>query len=130
MQSIWQKFYNDDGVLLYEGETINGKAYGTGTSYYPNGNPLHEGRFGIKGLLSGREYYPNGQIRFEGEYCVNEGYGPNWPRQGTWYSENGEILFRGSFHVYRSGLGYPLIQNPVDYGTAYYSDNLGDHLFI
>ena len=66
---------------------MNDKACGLGVSYYANGNPLHEGLFGIKGLIEGKEYYPNGQLRCYGHYKINKGYGPNNIINGTWYSE-------------------------------------------
>ena len=61
----WEKLYLDNGTLIYEGFTVNHKAYGAGTSFYPDGKPRQEGIWGIKGLLVGREYYPNGQMTIE-----------------------------------------------------------------
>ena len=34
MDRIWKKIYNDDGTLIYEGFTLDNKAYGAGVSYY------------------------------------------------------------------------------------------------
>lgn len=124
MDRIWKKIYNDDGTLIYEGFTLNNKAYGAGVSYYENGNPLHEGVFGIKGLLIGREYYPNGNICFEGVLRLNRGYGPNWPEYGTWYSEDGEELFHGKFGIRRGGVGFPTVTEPMNYGMAHFKSRL------
>ena len=129
MNVIWKKIYSNR-VLIYEGYTVNGKAYGTGTSFYSDGKPLHEGEFGLKGLLKGREYYPNGRIRFEGTYKLNRAYGPNEPLYGTWYSESGEELFNGQFTVTHGGVGYPNVVEPEGYGTAMFPEVLGSHTFM
>ncbi len=130
MKALWKQLYSKDGILVYEGFTVNGKAYGVGTSYYENGSPFHEGIFGVKGLLNGREYYPNGQVRFDGVFRLTKGYGPNAPEYGTWYSENGEELFRGKFEIKRGGVGYPMVVCPEGYGTASFHTNLGEYLFM
>ena len=80
------------------------------------------------GELDGREYYPNGHVRFEGVYRLTRGYGPNAPEYGTWYSENGEILFRGRFQINYGGVGYPMVVCPEGYGTASFHTNLGEYL--
>ena len=115
---VWKTIKNENGTILYEGHMIYEKAYGSGTAFYENGAPFHEGLFGVKGLICGREYYPNGQLRFEGTYKINRGYGPNYPEYGTWYSESGEELYNGKFEVERSGLGYPFVKKPEGYTPA------------
>lgn len=121
MEQIWNKIIHPDGILLYEGFTLNGKAFGAGTSFYPDGKPFHEGVFGIKGLILGREYYPNGQVRFEGVYHNGrDHYGPNCPDYGIWYSQDGTRLFEGRFEIQRSGIGYPTVKRPEGYGSPYY----------
>ena len=130
MERLWEKIYRQDGSLLYEGYTINGKANGPGATYYVNGNPLHEGIFGVKGLLFGREYYSNGQVRFEGVFKINKAYGPNEPEYGTWYDENGKTHFHGKFAVSHGGVGFPSVKTPEDYGTAYIPDDLNEHLLM
>lgn len=116
MQESWRRIYSVDETLLYEGFTLNGKPYGAGTVYYPNGNKYQEGVFGIKGLLIGREYYSNGNIRFEGVYRLNDGYGPNYPHMGTVYDQNEQETFNGIVTIKRSGLGYPLGDNTPGLG--------------
>ena len=130
MVRLWSKICSENGSLQYEGFTLGGKAFGPGTSFYENGRPCHEGIFGIKGLHLGREYYPNGQIRFEGLFKLNTGYGPNRPEYGTWYSESGEKLFHGEFRVNCSGLGFPFVKTPENYGKAYYSEGPNDFVFM
>ena len=125
---VWQRFY-ENGVFVYESFSIADKAFGAGMEYYEDGTPLHEGIFGIKGLLSGKEYYPNGQVRFEGVYRLNRAYGPNWPEYGTWYNENGQELYHGEFKISRGGIGYPTVVEPEGFGPAAYHTSLGTHLF-
>ena len=114
----WEKIYDDDGHLIYEGYTLNHKAFGVGRAYNEDGILRLEGIFGIKGLLSGRAYYPNGVIRFEGILKANQGYGPNFPEYGAWYDETGKELYRGEFGVSRSSLGWPRIYKPEGFGSV------------
>ena len=124
----WTQFF-EDGKLLYEGFAHGEKAFGTGKVYYPNGQPMAEGIFGIKGLLLGREYYPNGIIRFEGSFILNRAYGPNYPDYGTWYSDKGKPLFQGKFEIHRSSLGYPMISKPEGF-TWFKKSCVKDHTFL
>lgn len=117
MKAEWKRIVSADGILLYEGYTFNNKPYGEGTSYYSNGNKYQEGRFGIKGLLSGKEYYPNGNLRFEGEFELNRAYGPNAPISGAFYDTEGKLVFQGKFQLQHSGLGYPTVVTPEEYGA-------------
>ncbi len=110
-EPVWGRFY-EDGYLLYEGFTVDDKAFGAGRAYYEDGKVMAEGIFGLKGMLSGREYYPNGRIRFEGLYRLNQGYGPNFPDFGTWFAEDGKQLFHGKLKVSRSSLGWPHVEEP------------------
>ena len=128
-QNGWKRITGADGTLIYEGFTKDGKACGAGISYYPDGHtPIHEGIFGIKGLLVGREYYPNGQIRFEGKMKLNRAYGPNEPEYGTWYDQDGKVLYEGQFTREHGGVGYPMVKIPENYGPAQFHTTLGDYL--
>ena len=106
------KLYDDDGNLLYEGYLLNDRPYGLGTVYFANGNKYQEGVFDFKGLVQGREYYPSGQLRFEGTFVMNTAYGPNFPRLGSLYDEDGRLVFSGKFEVKRGGVGYPMMKYP------------------
>lgn len=110
-EPVWEKFY-EDGRLIYEGFTVDQKAFGAGKAFYKDGKPMMEGIFGIKGLLCGKEYYPNGMIRFEGSFRLNQAYGPNYPVYGSWFDEEGKLLFHGKFEFFRSSIGYPLVDKP------------------
>lgn len=108
---------NEDGILLYDGETLFDKPYGKGTSYFSNGKPYQEGEFGIKGLICGKEYYPSGNIRFEGAYEINKGYGPNYPIDGKCYDDAGHLYYEGKIQCKFGGVGWPTVTLPEQYGT-------------
>lgn len=114
----WSRLYDEDGNLVYKGYTKCGKACGIGTSYFPNGMKYQEGQFYIKGLVSGKEFYPNGKLRFEGTFEVNKGYGPNYPISGDFYLPDGTKAYSGIFKVTRSGLGWPTVIEPRDFGRG------------
>ncbi len=115
---IWKQLYDENGNLKYEGMTVNNEPQGSGTLYYPNGQIYCEGVFGSKGLLCGTEYYSNGNIRFSGLYKYNGGYGPNYPFYGAYYSEDASYRYEGQIVVSRSGLGWPTVIFPKDYGSV------------
>ena len=109
-----------DGNKYYEGfvRESDGAPWGAGCSFWPDGTKYQEGLFGLKGLLCGREYYPNGNIRFEGYCGLHRGYGPNYPRYGIFFSEDGEEIFSGRFGVVPSGVGWPNITKPAEFGPV------------
>lgn len=109
---VRERLLSDDGTLLYEGYTLEGKPFGLGTAYFENGKVYREGVFDIKGISQGREYYPSGRLRFEGQWALNHGYGPNAPKFGKFYSQDGDLLFSGKFKVKKGGVGWPMIQEP------------------
>lgn len=127
-EPVWDKIY-EDGCLIYEGFTIDQKAFGAGKAFYRDGTPMAEGIFGIKGLLYGREYYPSGIIRFEGSFRLNQAYGPNYPIYGSWFDEEGKLLFHGKFEFFRSSLGYPLIDEPKGF-NLFKESVLKGHIFM
>lgn len=116
----WKKLFAQDGVtLVYEGYTLNGKPYGHGTVYYPDGSKYLEGLFDIKGLIRGKEYYENGQLRFYGIYKIHQNYGPNPPIYGKLYDDEGNLLYNGTFKVTSMGsAGYPKVEIPKEYGSV------------
>ena len=121
---------NAEGKKLYAGALKNGKPYGYGTVYYPDGKIYQEGIFGIKGLLRGKEYYPDGQLRFQGEYRVNDAYGPNYPIEGSCYDQNGNLIYEGKLKVDRRGLGWPVVLEPEGYGRVLQKDRPDYHWFM
>ena len=127
---LWEKLYDIEGVLVYEGYTLNHKAFGSGRVYDPDGSLRMEGLFGLKGLLSGRIYYSNGIIMFDGLFQLNQGYGPNFPEYGSWYDRNGKMLYRGKFGVSRSSLGWPSVYKPEGFGTIPDSTRLKGKIFM
>ena len=114
----WKKLFTPAQTLKYEGFIINDKPYGSGTVYYADGTIYQEGVFDVKGLVYGREYYPSGVLRFEGTYRINRGYGPNYPVYGRCYDESGNEIYDGELSVVKSGLGYPMVEKPEEYGSV------------
>lgn len=118
MNEEWKKIYSKNGKLMYEGFTKDGRPFGSGTSYFANGNKCQEGVFDTKGFVYGKEYYQNGNLRFEGAYKHHKGYGPNYPVFGCCYDEDGNEFFYGEFKIIRSGLGWPKIETPEYYDSV------------
>ena len=86
--------------------------------FFPNGKKQYEGVFDSKGLIRGIEYYPDGNMRFSGQYEHNSGYGPNYPISGKYYGEDGTLLYDGEFLIRKSGVGWPFVDVPEDYGPV------------
>ena len=61
------KEFNNEGILLYEGEYLDGLREGKGKEYYPNGNLKYDGCFS-RGAPHGqrKEYDFLGRLIFEG----------------------------------------------------------------
>ena len=114
----WRQLFDEKGNLKYEGMTVEGEPDGAGTFYFPNGAVYKEGVFGKKGLLCGTEYYPNGNKRFSGLYKYNGGYGPNYPVYGACFHDDGSPWYEGEIKIRRSGLGWPIVEYPVEYGPV------------
>ena len=83
------KEYNYNGILIFEGEYINGERNGKGKEYNYNGILIFEGEY-LNGERNGKgkEYYNNGLLRFEGEYLK----GKKWNGKG--YNLFGSIIFQ------------------------------------
>ncbi len=131
VQPEWTRLFDEDDNLLYEGHLMRERAFGSGTSYYPDGRICQEGIFGAKGLVCGRVYYPNGQVRFEGTFQYNDKYGPNWPIFGAWYSQDGELKYYGLFKVIlRGGNGQsPYVAEPEGFGRIPEYGVMSGHVF-
>lgn len=117
-KTVWKQLFYFPDHIKYEGFTLNGKPFGAGRTSYLNGNIYQEGVFDIKGLVYGREYYPSGVLRFEGAYRINTGYGPNYPVYGKCYDESGKEIYDGQLRVTRSGLGWPMVKEPEEFGPV------------
>ena len=112
----WGIITGDDGIRIYEGFLSGRSPKGAGVLFYPDGHIYQEGIFGFKGLLCGREYFPDGKLRFEGVYVYNKAYGPNFPICGRVYDANGVMIYNGKLVICRSGLGYPFVEEPKEFG--------------
>ena len=82
----------EDGVLCYEGQFAGGLYEGRGRRYQ-DGALAYEGSFAA-GVASGEgvAYYPNGQEAYRGQFA-NDLY----EGQGAAYTEAGDKLYEGSF---------------------------------
>lgn len=111
-----KQIMNSAGILLYEGSTLYGKPLGYGKTFFENGNVYQEGEFGVKGLIKGKEFYPSGKLRFDGIFKICKGYGPNYPICGKCYDEDGNLYYEGEIQCSFSGVGYPSVKIPANYG--------------
>lgn len=129
------KLYYPSGALYFVGrydETSIGadglpyRLY-AGTQFYKDGTPYQEGLFQWGGLYCGRIFYPSGKVKFVGQFNDKHGaitgsnaedyYGPSYPVAGTFFSEDGAVLYEGPFTIIKIGsLGYPKVIIPKDFG--------------
>ena len=59
----------DYGVVIFEGEYLNGYSYGKGKEYRYDGKILFEGEYlNRRRNGKGKEYDKNGNVTFEGEF--------------------------------------------------------------
>lgn len=109
------KEYDEDGLLLYEGQFVDGVYEGDGNLYeagalvysgafsgglangmgtaYSDGFKCYDGAF-VEGLYQGEgtEYYPDGTVKYRGSFAAGLYEGT-----GTWYYESGERAYVGDF---------------------------------
>ncbi len=84
---IW-KYYNENGELVSEGETEQGKIVGIWKFYHNNGKLRETGNFS-KGKRDGEfiHYFDNGQIQGIGKY-INDNANGEWKI----YNKEGEVI--------------------------------------
>ena len=82
------KEYNENGILKYEGEYLNGKRNGKGKEYYCEDKLIYVGEY-LNGKRNGKgkEYYFDGILRFDGEYLNNK----RWNGKG--YNDNHKVTY-------------------------------------
>lgn len=87
------KAYDENGLIIYEGEFKDGLFHGEGIFYYKDGTVMYEGEWKTgKRHGYGNDYYPNGTILYEGEWEYNDRHG-----QGIIYYLDGTIQHEGKF---------------------------------
>ena len=75
----------------------------------------------------GEVYYPSGELKFIGQFNDKHGvitgkeaesyYGPSYPKEGTFYAEDGTILYQGKFQIQKFGsIRYPKVIVPEGFG--------------
>ena len=98
------KEYDRRGILLYEGEYLNGKYNGKGKEYnFINGKLEYEGEF-LNGKWNGKgKKYYKGKLEYEGQYINNI-----WNGKGKEYDYKGILRFEGEYlgGLKWSGKGY------------------------
>ena len=128
--------YYPSGALLFVGsydETSIGDdgiphRFYAGIEFYEDGTPHREGLFQLGGLYCGRIFYPSGKVKFVGQFNDKHGeftggkpecyYGPSYPVEGIFYSEDGAVLYSGKFRVRKQGnVGYPKVVVPENFGS-------------
>lgn len=98
-----------------------------GVEFYKDGTVYREGIFQHGGLYYGRIFYPSGKLKFIGQFNDKHGtitgkrtvgyYGPSYPTEGTFYAEDGTILYQGRFTIRKNGsIMYPQVVVPEGFG--------------
>ena len=104
-------------------EEINGYPKSLGFIFYETGELRGAGILQRGGLYQGKEFYQSGRLKFVGQYNereTGEYYGPPYPVEGKFYSEDGKLLYDGRFHIGKQGgVGYPRVILPEGYGKLF-----------
>ncbi len=91
---VWKK-WSPDGVLLEEGNFIDGRKHGIWKKYYPSGQIEEETPY-VRGQRKGpgRGWFESGELSYEGDF---EG----GIRVGYWkaYYRNGRVAWQGSYNA-------------------------------
>ena len=81
-----RKEYNNDGILIFEGEYLNGQKNGKGKEYNEECELKFEGEYLYNFKIKGKEYM-KGRLEYEGEYFHERKY------NGKGYDKNGILVF-------------------------------------
>ncbi|MCJ8010735.1 stalk domain-containing protein [Paenibacillus sp. KQZ6P-2] len=135
------KIYDPYGLLLYEGDIVNGIAEGKGTIYYPNGSPLYKGDM-LNGAMHGKGklYREDGLIWYESDFVDDEATGKGKLYFYIQYDDTPEIKQtyegdlvggipegKGKYFDSKGRIAYEgdLVDgNPGGKGTYYYPDGM------
>ena len=112
------ELFEDNGVLRYRGNIVNGVASGEGMLFFPNGAIEYEGQlqanlahgygnlyditrdliyrgYSEEGLRKGNgiEFYPMTEnVMYDGEWKNDL-----WHGKGSWFDHSGNLIFKGQF---------------------------------
>ena len=81
------KEYNNQNILIFEGEYYNGERNGKGKKYNDQGVLIFEGEYLNNHKIRGKEYLSKDKVKSEGEYLFDR----IW--NGKVYDLNGNILY-------------------------------------
>ena len=125
------KEYDIKGILLYEGEYLNGRRNGKGKEFDNIKLITFEGEY-LKGKRNGhgKEYHLNSKIKFEGEYLNGERNG-----KGKEYDINNNLIFEGEYINGKrwSGIGYDIKHNKthkLENGTGFQQEYIYTDQFL
>ena len=125
------KEYDIKGILLYEGEYLNGRRNGKGKEFDNIKLITFEGEY-LKGKRNGhgKEYHLNSKIKFEGEYLNGERNG-----KGKEYDINNNLIFEGEYRNGKrwSGIGYDIKHNKthkLENGTGFQQEYIYTDQFL
>ena len=80
------KEYNDENIVIFDGEYLNGKRHGIGKEYNDEGELIFEGEYLYDFRLKGKLYL-NKHLEYEGEFLFDE----KWNGKG--FEENLNIIY-------------------------------------
>ncbi len=108
------------GMLIYEGDMVDGKITGEGKQYNYYGELVYEGSFEDSQYSGQGKLYNSGVMIYEGAFSKNMYEG-----QGSLYNQQGQLIYSGNFSLgQRSGKG--IEYNPNTGLKAYYGDFAND----
>lgn len=114
------RVYDTGGVVIYEGDMLDGTLTGSGKQYDMDGMLVYEGNF-EEGQYNGHgRYYEEQVLRYDGSFQNNRYVG-----EGKLYNGNGRLIYNGSFaEGVRSGIGTEF--NPNTGAKSYFGLFAGD----
>lgn len=86
------RVFDQDHLVIYQGQMQNGQLSGNGRQYDTHGNLVYEGSF-LENQYNGQgKLYVNGILQYDGMFAANRFNG-----QGKQYNEQGRLIYHGSF---------------------------------
>lgn len=111
---------NDMGVIIYDGDVVNGQLTGSASQYDTQGKLVYSGEF-LNAKYNGYgSLYLDSVLRYEGGFAENL-----YDGEGRLYSERGSLIYQGDFsRGLRSGKG--MEYSSLTHTLSYYGDFFND----